>query len=117
MLRSMCGLDVKGLEHVPAVGPFILAANHHNYIDAVVLGVTIPRHIHFLVMPRVYHASPLHPLLHRSLGSIPVNLERPDSGAISAPSASSRTAASSGSSRRGPSAARGDWYRGSRALP
>jgi len=47
-----------------------------------VLGVTMPRHIHFLVMPRVYHASPLHPPFHRSLGSIPVNLERPDSGAI-----------------------------------
>jgi len=38
--------------------------------------------IHFLVMPRVYQASPLHPLLHRCLGSIPINLERPDPGAI-----------------------------------
>jgi len=82
MLRSMFGLEVTGLEHVPAEGPFILAANHHNYLDAVVLGVTMPRHIHFLVMPRVYHASPLHPPLHRCLGSIPVNLERPDAGAI-----------------------------------
>jgi len=51
-------------------------------LDAVVLGVTMPRHIHFLVMPRVFHASPLHPPFHRWLGSIPVNLERPDSGAI-----------------------------------
>ena len=82
MLRSMFGLEVTGLEHVPAEGPFILAANHHNYLDAVVLGVTMPRHIHFLVMPRVYHASLLHPPLHRGLGSIPINLERPDSGAI-----------------------------------
>jgi len=82
MLRSMFGLEVAGLEHVPVDGPFILAANHHNYLDAVVLGVTLPRHVRFLVMPRVYHASPLHPSLHRCLGSIPINLERPDSGAI-----------------------------------
>jgi 1-acyl-sn-glycerol-3-phosphate acyltransferase len=82
LLRSIFGLEVSGLEQVPAEGPFILASNHHNYFDAVVLGVTIPRHIHFLVMPRVYHASPLHPTLHRWLGSIPVNLERPDPGAI-----------------------------------
>jgi 1-acyl-sn-glycerol-3-phosphate acyltransferase len=82
MLRSMSGLEVAGLEHVPTEGPFILAANHHNYLDAVVLGVTMPRHIHFLVMPRVYRASLLHPPLHRCLGSILINLERPDSGAI-----------------------------------
>jgi len=82
MLRSMFGLEATGLEHVPAEGPFILAANHHNYLDAVVLGVAVPRHIHFLVMPRVYHATPLHPPFHRWLGSIPINLDRPDSGAI-----------------------------------
>lgn len=81
-LRSVFGLEVSGLEYVPAKGPFVIASNHHNYLDAVVLDVTVPRHIHFLVMPRVYHASPLHPPFHRWLGSIPVNLERPDSGAI-----------------------------------
>src|SRR5207249_7385734 len=36
----------------------------------------------FLVMPRVFRASPLHPAFHRGIGSIPVNLERPDPGAI-----------------------------------
>jgi 1-acyl-sn-glycerol-3-phosphate acyltransferase len=82
MLRSMFGLEVMGLERLPAEGPFILAANHHNYLDAVVLGVAVPRPIHFLVMPRVFHASPLHPPFHRRVGSIPVNLERPDPGAI-----------------------------------
>jgi len=82
MLRSMFGLEVTGLERLPAEGPFILAANHHNYLDAVVLGVAVPRPIHFLVMPRVFHASPLHPPFHRRVGSIPVNLERPDPGAI-----------------------------------
>src|SRR5258707_6781727 len=33
-------------------------------------------------MPRVYRATPLPPPLHRRIGSIPVNLERPDPGAI-----------------------------------
>ncbi len=33
-------------------------------------------------MPRVFNASPLHPSFHRRIGSIPVNLERPDPGAI-----------------------------------
>ena len=82
MLRSVFGLRVTGLECLPAAGPFILASNHHNYLDAVVLAVAVPQAINFLVMPRVFRASPLHPSFHRRVGSILVNLERPDPGAI-----------------------------------
>jgi 1-acyl-sn-glycerol-3-phosphate acyltransferase len=81
-LRRLFGLEVSGLEGLPDKGPFILAANHHNYLDGVVLGVALPRPISFLVMPRVFRASPLHPAFHRRIGSIRVDLERPDPGAI-----------------------------------
>jgi 1-acyl-sn-glycerol-3-phosphate acyltransferase len=33
-------------------------------------------------MPRVYRATPLHPYFHRHVGSIPIELTRPDPGAI-----------------------------------
>ena len=33
-------------------------------------------------MPRVYRATPLHPYLHGRIGSIPIELARPDPGAI-----------------------------------
>ena len=82
LLKWLFDLRVTGVEHLPASGPFILAANHHNYVDGVVLGVALSRPIAFLVMPRVFRASPLHPAFHRRVGSIPVNLERPDPGAI-----------------------------------
>ena len=82
LLRGLFDLRVDGVEHLPASGPFILAANHHNYLDGVVLGVAVPRPLAFLVMPRVYRATPLHPAFHRRIGSIPINLERPDPGAI-----------------------------------
>jgi 1-acyl-sn-glycerol-3-phosphate acyltransferase len=82
LLRSLFRLEVSGLDRLPVEGPFILAANHHNYLDGVVLGVAVPRPISFLVMPRVFHASPLHPSFHRRIGSIPVSLERPDPGAM-----------------------------------
>jgi 1-acyl-sn-glycerol-3-phosphate acyltransferase len=75
-------LTVEGLEHLPASGPYILAANHHNYLDGVVLAAVAPVPIAFLVMPRVYRATPLHPLFHRHVGSIPITLERPDVGAL-----------------------------------
>ena len=82
LLRGLFDLRVEGAERLPASGPFILAANHHNYLDGVVLGVAVPRPIAFLVMPRVFQATPLHPLFHRRIGSIPVRIERPDPGAI-----------------------------------
>jgi 1-acyl-sn-glycerol-3-phosphate acyltransferase len=75
-------LRVDGLEHVPARGPYLIAANHHNYLDGVVLGVTVPEPISFLVMPRVWRATPLHPLFHRNIRSIPIDLERADVGAL-----------------------------------
>jgi 1-acyl-sn-glycerol-3-phosphate acyltransferase len=82
VLRWLFDLRVTGVHHLPTSGPFILAANHHNYVDGVVLGAVLPRPIAFLVMPRVFHASPFHPAFHRRVSSIPVNLERPDPGAI-----------------------------------
>jgi 1-acyl-sn-glycerol-3-phosphate acyltransferase len=74
-------LRIEGLEHLPA-GPCIVAANHHNYLDGVVLAVALPRPVAFLVMPRVWRATPLHPLLHRQIGSIPLEVTRPDVGAL-----------------------------------
>jgi 1-acyl-sn-glycerol-3-phosphate acyltransferase len=75
-------LTVRGLEYLPARGPYIVAANHHNYLDGVVLGAALPVPIGFLVMPRVYRATPLHPLFHDYVGSIPIGLARPDAGAM-----------------------------------
>ncbi len=82
LLHGLFDLRVAGAERLPSSGPFILAANHHNYLDGVVLGVAVPRPISFVVMPRVFRATPLHPPFHRRIGSIPMTLERPDPGAI-----------------------------------
>src|SRR5262245_33746061 len=82
VLRRFFAFRVSGLEHVPEHGPYIVAANHANYLDGVVLGAALPRRISFLVLPRVYRATPLHPYFHDHVGSIPVSLARPDPGAI-----------------------------------
>jgi 1-acyl-sn-glycerol-3-phosphate acyltransferase len=82
ILRRFFDFRVTGLDHVPAAGPYIVAANHANYLDAVVLGAALSRKISFLVMPRVYRATPFHPRFHDHVGSIPISLARPDPGAI-----------------------------------
>lgn len=82
ILRSVFDFRAEGVEKVPESGPVLIAANHSNYLDGVVLGAALSRKITFLVMPSVYHATPLHPAFHRHVGSIPISLERPDPGAI-----------------------------------
>ena len=82
VLDRFFSFQVEGLEHLPAHGPVIVAANHHNYLDGIVLAAAAERPIGFLVMPRVWRATPIHPLFHRHIGSIPLNLTRPDVGAV-----------------------------------
>jgi 1-acyl-sn-glycerol-3-phosphate acyltransferase len=82
MLERHFEFRVEGTEHLPADGPLIVAANHHNYLDGIVLAAAVARPIAFLVMPRVWRATPLHPFLHRHIGSIPLNLSGPDVGAL-----------------------------------
>lgn len=82
LIQAFFPLTVEGLEHLPAGEPCIIAANHHNYLDGVILAVAVPRPVAFLVMPRVYRATPLHSLFHDRLGSIPLHVARPDAGAL-----------------------------------
>jgi 1-acyl-sn-glycerol-3-phosphate acyltransferase len=81
-LERWFDLRVEGLEHIPPAGPCLIAANHHNYLDGVLLAVALPRPVAFLVMPGVWRATPLHPWLHRHLGSIPLRLAGADVGAL-----------------------------------
>ena len=39
---------MRGLEHVPATGPVILASNHLSFVDSVVIPVVVPRKVAFL---------------------------------------------------------------------
>jgi 1-acyl-sn-glycerol-3-phosphate acyltransferase len=76
LLERQFDLVVEGAHHLPARGPYIVAANHHNYLDGIVLAAAVGPPISFLVMPRVWRATPLHPLFHRHIGSIPLEVER-----------------------------------------
>ena len=81
-LARWFALEIEGLDRLPSSGPYILAANHHNYLDGLVLATVVPEPVHFIVMPRVYRATPLHPLFHRHVGSIELDPARPEPGAL-----------------------------------
>jgi 1-acyl-sn-glycerol-3-phosphate acyltransferase len=98
---------VEGAEHLPARGPYIIAANHHNYLDGVVLGLVVPEPIVFIVMPGVYRATPLHRPFYDRIGSIPINLEKPDVGALRRVLAALERGAIVGIFPEGPTSVRG----------
>lgn len=79
--RTFYLLDVTGLEHVPARGPVVIAANHVNPFDAIILGASLSRRIRFIVWNRTF-AQPVIGTLLRLTGCIPVNRDRPDTTAF-----------------------------------
>lgn len=61
-----------GVEHIPAQGPVIFAANHPNSImDTVLLGTQTPRQIHYMARAGLFH-NPLVARLFDACGVIPI---------------------------------------------
>lgn len=50
--RAACGLwfrlRIEGLDRIPARGGAMLAANHQSYLDILVVGASVPRHVTFV---------------------------------------------------------------------
>ncbi len=60
-----------GREHIPAEGPFILAANHRSFLDPFVIAVMARRPIHFVAKEELFRSRPVAWLLN-SLGAFPI---------------------------------------------
>jgi 1-acyl-sn-glycerol-3-phosphate acyltransferase len=83
VVRALYRLEVRGQEHVPPVGPLVVAANHDSVLDPFVLAAAIPRPTRYLGKAGLWRV----PLLRRWLDdveAIPVERGRSDVGAIEA---------------------------------
>ncbi len=66
-------IEVVGAENVPASGPLIVAANHHNSIvDAMILMAVIPRPVRILANAPLFRHPLIGPFL-RLVGGLPVH--------------------------------------------
>jgi 1-acyl-sn-glycerol-3-phosphate acyltransferase len=72
-LRALCGIrwEVRGLEHVPAAGPALLASHHESAFDTLVWLVLLPRCTY--VLKRELRRVPLFGYLTRRAGQIAVD--------------------------------------------
>jgi len=72
MGRLLFGFTVHGAEKVPRVGPVILASNHHQYADPVLVCMAVPRRIWWMAKKEVFRGPVLKRFFH-FIGSFPVD--------------------------------------------
>lgn len=70
--RLITQISASGMEHLPAEGPLVLAANHLSNFDAFPLQLSIPRPIFFMAKTEL-HQNRIMDAFLRQLGSFPVN--------------------------------------------
>ena len=66
--------QVHGVEHIPPVGPVILAANHVSYLYPPLVGAAVPRAVNILARESLFRV-PLMGWLIRRLKAVPVDRE------------------------------------------
>ena len=74
---------VSGLEHLPTEGNFLLAANHCSYIDSLLLGTLVARHLNkklYFLGKKEHFANPLERRFNEWGGMIPINRQAGASG-------------------------------------
>ena len=77
VVSGLYRLRVQGLEHLPAEGGFVIAANHVSNFDPWPLGVAVyPRQLHFMAKAELYN--PVFKLLFDAVGAFPVRRGEPD---------------------------------------
>lgn len=75
------GLKIEGLHNLPKTGPVIIAANHVSNWDPIMVGVALPRPVHFMAKAELFHNRLLGAVL-RGLNAFPVQRGSADRNAI-----------------------------------
>lgn len=73
-------LEITGKEHVPKIGPVVMAANHLSLIDPPFLGLTIKRNVRYLALEELFGRSRFFDELTLFFGAIPISRDRPTHG-------------------------------------
>lgn len=80
--RWVCGLFLiflfsarsAGSGHIPRRGPVLIIANHESFIDPIVVGVGIGRHVSFLARKTLFKST-FKRLILESLNAVPIDQE------------------------------------------
>jgi 1-acyl-sn-glycerol-3-phosphate acyltransferase len=79
--RGVLRVRVEGLQHLPRRGGAVLCSNHFSWVDPLLLGAALPRHLFYMTKAEAF-ASPAASAVLRSVGAFPVHRHRADRRAI-----------------------------------
>jgi 1-acyl-sn-glycerol-3-phosphate acyltransferase len=79
--RAFFALEIEGEEHVPKVGPVILAPNHVSYLDPVLIAISVGRPVHSMAKSELFRNRAMAWLL-RALKGFPITRERVDPSSL-----------------------------------
>lgn len=71
LYRLLFRLEARGLHHIPADGPVILASNHISNLDPPTIGVLVSRKVNFMAKEELFKVPVFGPLI-RAFGAFPV---------------------------------------------
>lgn len=74
--------EVRGREHLPASGPYVVTANHLSLIDPILVSVAVGRLIRFLALDELFGQNRLLDASMLYFGAISLSRERPPLGAL-----------------------------------
>jgi len=78
IVNTLYRIKTSGIENIPANGPAILVCNHVSYVDAFVIGGSIPRPVRFVMWYRIFEL-PVMKFLFRGAKAIPIASAKEDS--------------------------------------
>ena len=70
--HTLYRIRIVGQEHIPLRGPALLVSNHVSFVDALIIGASVPRFIRFMLHREYYDMGALK-WLFRLMKSIPVS--------------------------------------------
>lgn len=82
LARRLYGVEISGVERIPASGPVILVANHESLFDPWILALATPRQVRYMAKAELWRFRPVARVLE-SFGAFPVERGAGDTTAIS----------------------------------
>jgi 1-acyl-sn-glycerol-3-phosphate acyltransferase len=77
LCRAYFGLELHGVEHIPADGPVLIVPNHQTYADPPLVTIPIRRPVHYMAWSRLFDIPGLSWLIRR-LRAFPVEVDGSD---------------------------------------
>ena len=75
--RAYFGLELHGIERIPASGPLLITPNHQTFADPPLVSIPVRRPIHYMAWNRLF-AIPMFGWFIRRLRAFPVDIDGSD---------------------------------------